>query len=935
MSKALRTRILLYITIAVFFVCIVFVYYGKLYSETKDNIINTGRVHAVESAAVIEQRMASRIEILQLAAFTLDTMLRDKRSQEEILDYLVNETITVKGSLITDTTGIYGYINDEYLDGSGWEPGEDFEPTERPWYVEARAGSGRIVIVDPYVDMDTGTVMISISKTLCDARSVVAIDLSLDYLQSVVEEHARDGLSVTEFILNQKGVIVAHTDSDLIGTEIGSGSDPLLRSVDEGLHRGGSSAYYFKQNPNVRMVYIMPLDNGWSCVSIIDAGRDFTKLRRMIVITVLLAVIIVAVFGLSFYRSEKKNIEIREAAVRAERAQASNEAKSAFLSNMSHEIRTPINAILGMNEVILRESDDSSILAYSENIRSAGTTLLGLVNDVLDFSKIEAGKIEIISSDYDLAIVIGDLVNMIRARAEEKGLLLKTDIDPNTPAHLCGDEVRIRQIILNILTNAVKYTQKGNISFRVGFEKIAGEPDSVMLIVSVRDTGIGIRKEDLDRIFSKFERIEESRNRNIEGTGLGMNITRNLLELMGSALRVESVYGEGSTFSFRLKQKVTDWEGIGDRRGNARQAKGKRQAYKEAFTAPDARILIVDDNPMNLMVFEGLTRQMKMNTDTADSGDKALSLAAKKPYDLIFLDHMMPGKDGIEILSELRAAKDGPNEKTTVICLTANAVSGAREQYLSAGFDDYLTKPIAPEKLEKMLMNYLPAEKIRKTEESTEKTGEGRGDEMEIPAELAFLDGEMINLKSGLRISRTADAYVSLLKVFYETLDDRMKEIRQYFDSGDYKDYVIKIHALKSSARIIGALSLGDMAQEFENAGKKGDITFIRSRRDEFRREVMKLKELLSGLFREDEPAADRPEAGPDILSKFFDELDSAAEDMDSDLIEKMLTDMEAYRIPSGEEELFRSLHLASEQFDYEGIRELLNEKLGRKGEQT
>ncbi|MBQ9384699.1 MAG: response regulator [Ruminiclostridium sp.] len=396
----------------------------------------------------------------------------------------------------------------------------------------------------------------------------------------------------------------------------------------------------------------------------------------------------------------------------SERALAASEAKSSFLSNMSHEIRTPINAVLGMNEMILRECEDSSILMYAENIRTSGNTLLGLINDILDFSKIEAGKMEIVVVDYDISSVINDLVNMIKTRAEDKGLTLVLDMDRKLPKLLRGDEVRIKQIITNILTNAVKYTEKGTVTFGMGFEKLPDDPDGIILDVYVKDTGIGIKKEDMDKLFGEFKRIDEERNRNIEGTGLGMSITKRLLEMMGSSLKAQSIYELGSKFSFRLKQGVVKWEELGDYEAAYKASLGRHERYKETFTAPEAQVLVVDDTPMNLTVFKNLLKKTKVKIDTADGGDDGLRMSYDKKYDIIFLDHMMPKKDGIQTLHELRSRPKDPNLKTPVVCLTANAISGAREQYLAEGFDDYLTKPIDPKRLEEMIIHYLPPEKV-------------------------------------------------------------------------------------------------------------------------------------------------------------------------------------------------------------------------------
>lgn len=402
----------------------------------------------------------------------------------------------------------------------------------------------------------------------------------------------------------------------------------------------------------------------------------------------------------------------RKLAVAAEAANQANEAKSNFLSTMSHDIRTPMNAIIGMNEMILRSSHDDDILMYSESIRTAGNTLLGIINDILDFSKIEAGKMELIDVDYNFVSLLNDLVNMVQNKAEEKGLTFELDVDRNIPRILHGDEIRIKQVITNILSNAVKYTKEGGIVFAITGRKSEDNKDEIILHVSVKDTGIGIKKEDLNKLFGAFERIEEKKNRNIEGTGLGMAIAQNFLNMMGSKLQVESEYGVGSVFSFELRQQVVKWEPLGEYDAAFKRFLGERKEYKVPFVAPEAKILVVDDTEINLKVFASLLSKTMMQIETAASGDACISLFKRKHYDVIFLDHMMPGKDGIETIKEMKALSDTPNQKTPVICLTANAISGMREMYIEAGFDDYLTKPIDTGRLENMLLRYLPPELV-------------------------------------------------------------------------------------------------------------------------------------------------------------------------------------------------------------------------------
>ena len=618
-----------------------------------------------------------------------------------------------------------------------------------------------------------------------------------------------------------------------------------------------------------------------------------------------------------------------------EAAEQASQAKSEFLSNMSHEIRTPINAVLGMNELILRECEDENILSYAENVRSSGNTLLGLINDILDFSKIEAGKIDIIPVDYDLSSTLNDMVVMIHNRADDKGLAFNVIFDSNIPKQLFGDEVRIKQVITNILTNAVKYTETGSVTFSVGFDRCEDDPDCIILHVKVKDTGIGIKPEDMEKLFSKFERIEEKRNRNIEGTGLGMTITKNLLDMMGSYLQVESTYGVGSTFFFDLRQKVGKWEPLGDYRTSVNVLLKEHKKYKEKFTAPDANVLVVDDNSMNLTVFKSLLKRTKIKIDTADSGDEALQMTKSKMYDMIFLDHMMPGKDGIETLHEIKEQAEGLNDCTVSVCLTANAVSGAREQYIAAGFDNYLTKPIHPSKLEDMLMAYLPGDKLIISGEDDVDTDD-EDEQDNVPESLAPLVGlEWIDLSKGIKNSGDAESYLSLLKILYESIDEESSVLDGFYKDSNLNDYTIQVHAMKSSVRLIGASSMADEAQLLENAGKDGDEDYINQHHEGFISAYKSLKEPLSQVFAEENVEDETennvedemPEADAELMDTVYEEVKASAEANDAESIEAVFAEIEGYRIPDSDAELCQKIRSAAENSDFEAILTLLSDR--------
>lgn len=522
-------------------------------------------------------------------------------------------------------------------------------------------------------------------------------------------------------------------------------------------------------------------------------------------------------------RIRKLNREYEKAKDEAERA---NEAKSLFLSNMSHEIRTPINAVLGMNEMILRECKDELILSYAENIRSSGKTLLFLINDILDMSKIESGKMEIIPVEYDPANLIMDLWNVIFLRAQEKDLSVRFSLDESLPRILLGDDVRIKQIVTNLLTNAVKYTPQGGLEMHVAYER-RGEGE-IALIISVKDTGMGIKKKDMGKLFESFQRLDEKKNRNIEGTGLGMNITMSLLSLMDGDMKVESEYGKGSVFTVTIPQRIVCDEPTGDFESiKNRQEQGKN-AGGQIFEAPEARVLVVDDNAMNLTVFTSLLKRTRIKITTAGSGKECLALVEKEPYHIIFMDHMMPEMDGIETLHEMQKLKDYPNRETPVIVLTANAVAGAREAYLKEGFADFLTKPIDGDVLEQTVEAYLPKELVRHRA-ATEKESKKQG----ILEESGQLLHYGISLENGLSHAQNdEETYLGLVRLFLKE-KEKQEIMRGYIDVGNMKDYAVLVHGLKGNARTLGADALADTAFEHEKESKAGNTAYAAAHFDE------------------------------------------------------------------------------------------------------
>lgn len=519
-------------------------------------------------------------------------------------------------------------------------------------------------------------------------------------------------------------------------------------------------------------------------------------------------------------------------------ATEANRAKSDFLASMSHEIRTPINTMLGMNEMIVREAISEDVAAYAGNIREAGRSLLAIINDILDFSKIESGKMEIIPVKYEVSGVLHDLVNMIEFRAQEKGLEFVLEADEQLPTKLFGDDVRIRQVILNILSNAVKYTNEGKVTLRISERK--REKGRCILRVEVEDTGIGIREEDKARIFNSFQRLEETKNRNIEGTGLGMSITTSFLRMMGSELKLESEYGKGSKFYFDLEQEIVDETPIGSLSQIYTDNKESQMQEGCSFEAPQAQVLVVDDNLMNLEVFIGLLKHTQMNIRTANSGEEALEQIALHSFDVIFMDHMMPEMDGVETFHEIkRIWKENPSQIKTkadipVVILTANAIYGAKEAYLQEGFCDYLSKPIDYRQLEEIIVKCLPKEKVLFVERSVPNE---EGDIFDLLEKKLSLEDEKfqrlknagVDIEAGLKnMGGSVETYDEILTIYFEELADKLERIRKNGTLGDMQAYSVDAHSLKSTSASVGAMHLSEMAKEHEMRSRKDDSLYVR-----------------------------------------------------------------------------------------------------------
>jgi CheY-like chemotaxis protein/nitrogen-specific signal transduction histidine kinase len=530
-----------------------------------------------------------------------------------------------------------------------------------------------------------------------------------------------------------------------------------------------------------------------------------------------------------------------------EAAEAANRTKSSFLANMSHEIRTPMNAILGMAELLLRRDLPPGAYEDAMSIKQAGTNLLSIINDILDFSKIESGKMDILAAEYRLASLLNDCIGIIRMRAEEKHLDFSVDAEGSLPAALWGDMVRIRQVLLNLLSNAVKYTSAGGVRLRVsGERRERAEGAGILLRFAVEDTGVGLKPENMAKLFDDFTRFDAKRNQNIEGTGLGLAISRKLCQLMGGDIAVESVYGTGSVFTALIPQLIRDASPMGVSWESRIVPSAGQAKTSVPFTAPEVKLLVVDDIETNLTVVRGLMAPYEVQAEVCLSGAEAVELVKKNQYDFIFMDHMMPGMDGIEAAAGIRALGDGYFKSVPIIVLTANAITGMREMFIEKGFNDYLSKPIEIAKLDEILAKWIPKEKQIRGGKLKPEIPKGRPAGYETAGSTSFPVIPGLDTARGIASTGgTAEGYWQVLAMFCKDAGERLKLLHEAPESGALLLFVTQVHALKSASASIGAGDISAEAARLEAAGNAGDLELIRNALPGF---TARLGELAAGI---------------------------------------------------------------------------------------
>jgi signal transduction histidine kinase/CheY-like chemotaxis protein len=917
-------------------------------------------------------------------AFTVQDMLDRGQSPAGIQAYLrgLHRWLSLPENSPAGYMNFRGYVQGVFVDALGWEPAEDYDIRSRPWYADALKERGSIVRSEPYENARTGSFIISFSKTLEGSRGedygVLSIAVDFSQIAAYIKQLqlAEGGYGV---MVDGNLNFIIHPEEDHLKQPMAEYSQGH-REITEDLMAGKTEVYAARvvnsQGAQI-LLFVRQIFTGWYLGIATPVSGYYRTAYIMAAVLSCLGLVFMGILSFFLIRLSMAKLHSDE----------ENKSKSSFLARMSHEIRTPMNSILGMTELLLRKDFSPEINDYLSVINQAGHTLLAIINDILDFSKITSGQFKIEPRIYRLSSLINDTINVIRMRVMEKPLDFLVTVESHIPAHLVGDDLRIRQILINLLNNAIKYTPRGYIALDIRRGAVNG--NRLELILSVRDSGIGIKAEDMNLIFSDFTRLGTDKNYHIEGSGLGLAITHTLCQAMGGSITVESEYGRGSTFtavilqSFEGDEKLAqvkapekkrilffddrplvfesiqtsfldlalspvcvtgfqvfvteletgryDYAFISSRyaldcihilgKGDSptqlvvlvelgdmsfyREVKSimmpvyslpiantlnnmsdetiKALSHRFGFTAPAAKILIVDDMSSNLRVAKELMAPYKAEVHTCLSGDEAVQLVQENHYDIVFMDHMMPGMDGLEATAAIRALKSPEDyyRKLPIIALTANAVSGQQELFLQRGLNDFIAKPIEVKQLNTVLERWIPEDKkIVTLPEGTPESGESAGPD--IPG---------IDIAAGLRnVSGSLDVYMDILEEFCRNAEDLAVQIRQAGQEHNHRLFVNSLHALKGVSRSIGALELGDFAESMEKAAGAGDAEIMKQKTPGLLHDITVLTNAIRSALtaRQTEPELG---GGTDISPLRLEFLKNAIIALDIDSVNKILVE--------------------------------------------
>ena len=823
------------------------VYIFKHYLESvKQETLLAGKMSNARDAETIDGFLAKSESVLRVTARIIEKSLDHGAMQAHIESLLVSEAQYYKRTNEIALSNMFGILREEFFNGGRWTPAAGYVPSNRPWYQNAPMEHGKVALIPTHMTPHGGEQVVTISLRLSDKRSVLAMDL---YLKDMLAGVKKSDLSNMLVIIDKKGMVVSHTDITQNGKNYlsadfwGSDEEKLARAITF----ASEEPFVFNLRGRDYRVFSTLIQGEWYVVRLVEENGLWKTMNYAVARNAILFFMIYVLFILLFTAIFAKYLKL----VRV------NRSKTAFLTSMSREIRSAVNGILGMNSIVQKELHDDNMKEYSNNIQSAGHSIISLVNDVLDVSKIESGRLSIESMEYDIFTVLQECYNENEPKAKAKGLTFHIDCDPDIPSCLWGDQNRIIQIINNLLSNAVKFTEVGGVSLSVGFDNLPPigslrTDDYIMLKIAVKDTGVGIRKEDRDSIFNKYLPKSPKDESDIEGMGLGLSLTQELLAKCGGHMSINSRYGEGSSFLVEIPQLVLNTEPMGDFAMRYRNASRKNKDNAEIFLAPEARILIVDDVELNIKMFRGFLNNSQVKIDEALSGHQCLQLVESRHYDLIFLDHMMPVMDGVDVFRKMRMMDKYPNKNTPVIALVSEGESLTKDSFLAEGFADYLLKPVKERDLHRTMKWYLPKQLVLTPEDLTEpviptvnlmngmssaasnkiETSYGEG-ELELRPITAptLLDrfkafSEFLDIKAGLNYcADDEEIYVEMLQEYVNS--PLCRNVDACYKNSDWDNYRFYMHVLYDSSVAIGAISMAEIFRNLETASRESRMKTV------------------------------------------------------------------------------------------------------------
>ena len=823
------------------------VYIFKDYLESvKQETLLAGKMSNAKDAEAINGFLARGESVLRVTTRIAEKSLDHGATLAQMESLLVSEAEYYRHSNDIVLCNMFGLLRDEFLSGGRWTPAAGYVPSVRPWYQNAPMEKDKVALIPTHLDPHSGEQVVTISLRLSDKKSVLAVDL---FLKDLIANVKKSDLSNMLVIIDKKGVVISHTDITQNGKNYlsadfwGTDEEKLARAISF----ASEEPFVFNLRGRDYRVFSALVQGDWYVVRLVEERTLWKTLNIAVLRNAILIFLIYVLFVLLFTAVFAKYLRL----IRV------NRSKTAFLTSMSREIRSSVNGILGMNSIVQKELHDDNMKEYSNNIQSAGQSIISLVNDVLDVSKIESGRLSIESMEYDVFTVLQECYNENEPKAKAKGLTFHIDCDPDIPSCLWGDQNRIIQIINNLLSNAVKFTEVGGVSLSVGFDNLPPigslrTDDYIMLKIAVKDTGVGIRKEDRDTIFKRYLPKNPKDESDIEGMGLGLSLTQELLAKCGGQITINSRYGEGSSFLVEIPQLVLNTEPMGDFVMRYRNASRKNKEVAEVFLAPEARILIVDDVELNIKMFRGFLNNSRVKIDEALSGHQCLQLVESRHYDLIFLDHMMPVMDGVDVFRKMRMMDKYPNKDTPVIALVSEGESFAKDSFLAEGFADYLLKPVKERDLRRTMKWYLPKQLVLTPEDLTEpvvptvnlmngvgstssnKIGTTFGDdELELRSITAptLLDrfkafSEFLDIKAGLNYcADDEEIYVEMLQEYVGS--PLCRNVDTCYKNSDWDNYRFYMHVLYDSSVAIGAISMAEIFRNLETASRESRMKIV------------------------------------------------------------------------------------------------------------